>query len=234
MVALKNFETLGKVYDRLYKETFILQKTFNSDLILSSGMPRSASTLLYNILRLALEQKYKKDLNACWIYDIEEYTKAKVYLIKMHDLRLTLTKYRANMIFYSYRDVRDSLVSLNKIFKIEPNIDLCRKFIKDYHEAKKRGAYFFRYEQLTKNETDVISKILRILDIDIDTKYILEHLPKPNLKTSLNHDRISLMHGGHMTGTKNNEWRNYLSESLQKQIIDEFGWWFSENGYPLD
>lgn len=211
----------------------IILKLGLSKLVLSSGMPRSGSTLLFNIIRLCLEKKYQNGLVSGWVGDLMELPNGKIYLIKLHGIRRIYT-YRASLIFYSYRDVRDALVSVERKFGTTPSIDLCRSYIKEYVLAKKYANYMFKYEDFSDNLESTIHFISKILNIKLDSAEILKNIPSVSLDLlNEGYDKKTLLHGGHSTGTESGAWKNSLSIKLQDQINNEFHWWFKENNYDL-
>lgn len=207
-------------------------KLGTAKLIIASGMPRSGSTLLYNITRLCLEEKYKSSIHAGYINEFSHFPKASVYLLKTHNVSLFL-RLRASMIFYSYRDIRDALVSSQRKFNKEPSIELCRSWIEEYKIAKKHATSLFKYEDFTKNVEEAIFIISKNIGVEIDAREILKKTPKVWLdkRNNLYHDKKTLLHGGHSTGTKRGAWKTNLSQEMQEEIIQEFAWWLHENNY---
>lgn len=105
-------------------------------LILSAGMPRSGSTLLYNILRETLEIRWGNRLSSGWCGDIFQLPKGDAFLIKTHNID-NYYKYRAKHIFYTYRDVRVASVSSIRKFNDTPSIESIRCVINQYLIAQK-------------------------------------------------------------------------------------------------
>jgi len=88
---------------RIVHYTKLYHKIGLGRLILSSGMPRSGSTLLYNILRLCLEKKHGAELVSGWLDDFDNLPKGRVYLLKTHNTNLYYAL-RSQYVFYTYRD----------------------------------------------------------------------------------------------------------------------------------
>ncbi|MCB0508971.1 MAG: hypothetical protein KDD21_11800 [Bacteroidetes bacterium] len=90
----------------------------------SAGMIRSGSTLLYNILRIILQMKYNGNISCGWIDDYDKLEKNRRYLIKTHSINRKLV-FGAEHIFYTYRDIRECLLSFKIRFGTEPTKALC-------------------------------------------------------------------------------------------------------------
>jgi hypothetical protein len=210
-----------------------LYKVGFSPLILSAGMHRSGSTLLFNILKEILSLKYKTNLSSGWYGDFDKIPKGNAYLIKVHSLT-KLLRFRSKYVFYTYRDVRTAAVSANKVFNITINIEEIRSSIKEYQTAKKTADLIIKYENLVNNAPDVIDKMCKILHIECDARNIYSNclnskIPSGSFLSGYSND--SLYHAGHITNTSDEEWRFKIPHNLQKQISEEFEWWFNECGY---
>ena len=116
-------------------------------LIVSAGMPRSGSTLLFNILREILSIRWPDQVSAGWHGDIFELPEGSIYLVKTHNLD-QYYRFRAEHIFYSYRDVRVAAISSMKKFNVNPSICKIRNDIKEYLVAKKFSDHIIKYEDL--------------------------------------------------------------------------------------
>lgn len=207
-----------------------------NQLILSAGMPRSASTLLYNIIRLCLYKKFGDNLTSGWIGDINFFKKNKINLIKVHQINSMLAM-KAKYIFYTYRDVRQALVSANIKFNTPLTIISCRKMIDQYEMAKKYADLMISYENIVNNTKQQISRIANILKIDVDIEDIIKNLPLITsnrfLSEGKKHNLLTALHENHASGIYSDEWNTILSEELKKQIGIEFKWWFKETDYIL-
>jgi len=223
---------------RVIKYAKIIHKLGQAKLILAAGMPRSGSTLLYNIIRLCLENKYQDALVSCWIEDVLDFPRGKIYLIKLHSIDgiYRIFSWRASLIFYSYRDIRDVLVSRERKWGKKPSIAICKKYIQPDVAAKKYANYIFKYEDFSNNLEGTIRFIANKLGIEVDTSKVLNDLPSAWVDSRKNtgYDKITIMHGGHSTGTEPGTWRTSLPTELQNRIKEEFSWWLKENNYDLE
>lgn len=197
-------------------------------------MPRSGSTLLFNILREILATKWHGDLTSGWIDDLPDLPDGKAYLIKIHNLS-KFTELRAQHIFYTYRDVRTATISAQRKFGRQPSINRIRNQISEYSKAKRVASLCIKYEELIRDTRHYIVVIADRLEIDIDPDKILTAVTtvKPP-SAGATYSRSTLLHPDHFTNTEPEDWRTVLSHDLQSQINQEFDWWFRECGYPLE
>lgn len=212
----------------------LVAKFSNKPLIVSAGMPRSGSTLLFNILREILIRKWGS-LSSGWYGDIADLDKGNAYLIKLHNLNWYY-RVRANQKFYTYRDVRVAAVSSLHKFNKEPSIDDIRTNINQYLIAKSSCDLMIKYEELVSDPFVHVSKIIDVLEVQVDIDEIIEssfNLNPPDSGSST-YSKETLLHKGHFTYTNDDEWRSVLSEELQVCLRKEFDWWFEECGYSVD
>ncbi len=202
-----------------------------SRLILSGGMQRSGSTLLFNILKLVLSHDKQKVLSAGWVHDIERLPAGDIYLIKLHHINW-LRGLRAAQVFYTYRDLRDALVSFSRKFD-QPTIELARKWIADFQWAERHADRMIRYEDLIGNLEEVVSCLMGDLHISAPVQEIIANIPddKSGQNRDGRHSMETLFHSGHRTNTRTGEWRRELDSDLLDRLHSEFDWWFLKNGY---
>ena len=210
----------------------LLLKIGFNQLVLSAGMHRSASTLLYNILRLCLHEKFGGSLTAGWIGDVDRLTKNRMNLIKIHTFH-PISAIRAKYIFYTYRDIRQALVSANLKLNLPLSINTCRYMINQYQLSKKYADLMLSYEDIVNDTEQQIIRIANIIKVDVDPQSIIKNLPSimSERSRSKGYDRITQMHGGHSSGAHQDEWKTVLTNQLKEQIGEEFDWWFKETGY---
>jgi len=197
-------------------------------LIISAGMPRSASTWLYNILRIILE-----NYTSGWFNDIQGKISGNGdYLIKIHDYNDWLAK-RSSFIFYSYRDVRDAIASIKRKFNIKPDIKEVDHIIQQDQKWRKTNPHLVRYEDVITNPKKEVSKIIHTLGIqcDVDEVYHkFQQIPTTS-SNSLSYDKITLFHPNHITKGGRGHWEEELDEQLKKKILELYEYWLVENNY---
>jgi hypothetical protein len=217
----------------LRKAYHIVKNYRSATLIYSAGMPRSGSTLLFNILKILIEEKYQGEkIVTGWTEDAFNFPKADVYLVKTHHLHRFDTM-RAYKTIYTFRDIRDVLVSRLRKFNAKPTIEIVRYYIEQDIFARKHANLCLKYEDIMANQGNAIEQIKSVFRISIPTIDIIKQLPSINESEGLDnkHDSNSLLYKNHITGTKKGEWHTILNEKLLDQIHHEFKWWLKENNY---
>jgi hypothetical protein len=193
-------------------------KLSTKPLIVSAGMPRSGSTLLFNILREILATKLNSRLSSGWEGEFLSLPKGSAYLIKTHTLS-RLYRWRARYCFYTYRDVRVAAVSGLRKFNNQITLESIRSMIRQYEIAKKACNTIIKYEELIEAPLSFIQELSRILKINVDAERIYQKtfkLKPPNSGTG--HSKLTLLHKGHFTHTKDHEWRQIIDSKLQMRI----------------
>lgn len=201
-------------------------------------MPRSASTWLYNVLRECISHQFAKDpCEFGWIDDVHFPILSKHSVVKVHNFD-TCFVHHADFVFYSYRDVRDSLASLERMFNKKPSITIARNLISQDSLWRGNSKACFSYEQITNEPLNVIKSILSILGFDtlqpIEIQNAMLSIPI-SIRNSdgPSYDPVNLYHKGHITNTTNSDWRNQLDPKLIVAVNNEFYHWFTQNGYDV-
>lgn len=201
-------------------------------LVVSAGMPRSGSTLLFNILREILSTIPEKILASGFGDDVLK-TPADIYLVKTHDIT-PLEAQKASRIFFSYRDVRTVAVSTKRMFDIPITFECVQENIHRYLNAREQMAHFIEYEKLISNPVSAIGKISFNLGIHVDEKEIAARVmaitPVQNL---LPYDPITLLYPNHFTNSSISDWVKMAPHDVQQRVNTEFSWWFEMCGYSL-
>ncbi len=206
-------------------------------LIVSAGMPRSGSTLLFNVVREILLVKWKNRLSSGWEGDVAELPKGDAFLLKTHTISMYY-RLRASYIFYSYRDVRVAAVSRSRKFNTPITLAQIGSEIREYERAKSASDFLVKYENFINEPDEVIRQLANILGICIEPTVIREKcfsLASPEAdNTKRFYSRETLLHKDHFTYTQDDEWRKVIPADLQRKINREYSWWFNECGYVLD
>lgn len=90
--------------------------------VLCAGMTRSASTWLYNAARLLVSHSVDTDISYGWINDFKHLPPRYNAVIKLHKYEPELVR-NSTHILYSYRDIRDVLASMKRVWNKEPSIE---------------------------------------------------------------------------------------------------------------
>ncbi|MEJ8566898.1 hypothetical protein V3330_04620 [Wenzhouxiangellaceae bacterium CH-27] len=203
-----------------------------SDLVISAGMQRSGSTLLFNILKQLFGLRSPTTITAGYIRDYAQLGAADLFIIKTHTLPVLL-RLRARQIFYTYRDVRTAMVSQNRKFGGKPDLGFVSYCINQYLIAKRYGTLLIKYEDLIEDPLIWIERIAGCLKMQVDAGWVWEHVNNTEIpKSGDGYSKETLFHPNHATGTTDGEWRAVLEQNLQNEICDRFGWWLDECNYP--
>jgi hypothetical protein len=201
-------------------------------IIYADGMPRSGSTLLFNIIRLVLLSNPDCRLSSGWVRDARNLPAANTYLIKTHSLN-ALDTLRSNKTFYSYRDLRDALVSLLRKGGETPSMKTAHQWVEWFEAARKNAHLMVRYEDMTADVPAVVRLVAAEFGYEVDVDDIVSRLPTgaPDRSSRAPYSPTTLLHQAHKTGTASGEWRTLFEPAFRRQINSELGWWFEQNGY---
>ena len=207
-------------------------------LIITAGMARAGSTLLYNVARLCLEGAGKKVL-AAWVDDFRPagVRQADCVLIKVHAKDTTLRR-RANCILTCHRDLRDVARSIRDM-----------GWASSYEEAAgrlmlhvRRQAYWadgaaldLKYETMTADLVGAVRSVSNALGLKLDDARLVRvagaivDLKEP----ATNLDSVTLLHARHRISGRAGTWRGVLPTELVATIEAEHGGWLAAHGYDL-
>ena len=209
---------------------FLKDKPF----VLSAGIMRSGSTMIYNVLRQILLIKYGDGLAAGWQNDMANPPVGDFYLIKTHNIA-PFFEANPEHIFFTYRDLRVVEVSMNKFFGTPLSAEAIGYYILEYYRARENGATTIKYEELIKNPKSYILAIANSLKINVNVDAICDKVL--NLKPPIDgveYSKETLLHPEHITGTKDDEWRKLMPDEMQNKIRQDYAWWFEKCGYPVE
>jgi len=216
----------------------------STPIVLSAGIDRSGSTLMYNMIRLILREKFNNELFSTWI-DLRsidlwneqvkktQQQKISTILLKTHNLPAYMQK-NIKHIFTCYRDVRTVMVSLNRFFNTEISFERIKSLIYKTEEVINNSNLCLKYNDLIKDPITCIDKISNELKININSEQIRDKCLSLKNTSKYYFDQTTLLFPNHMTNTKDEDWRNIFNLTLQKRVNKEFSWWFEKHGYPVD
>ena len=219
---------------KLKSEVLLYSKGCETSVYLSDGMPRSGSTLVYNALRLCLQENYGDKLVCGWVGDLSTMPKATAYCIKVHGATRPVYR-KATFTCYTYRDLRTALVSGHRMFNRTPTLALARSFIKKDQLARRVANRVYRYEHIVGNKRELIEDLIQGVGGNADSSRIMSQLSKIRIGNDSTAPELETqMHGGHATGTMPEDWREELSVKFLDELYTNFAWWFEDNGYAID
>ncbi len=210
-------------------------------LYVCAGMPRSGSTWLYNAVRLLLESAEVPGLAAGWTADREGLLAHKNPVIKIHafDRGLAL---RNGLVLTSHRDLRDVAASLLRKFKDHFSMQTLRLLVEDHAQWARIAVFDLRYEDLLTDKTGQLRRVAQALQLPAAT---LARLPYESIAQSIDsekfnrerragdlaHDRVNLLHEGHITDGRHGSWEGTLSPEIVRLIEEWFRPWLEARGY---
>lgn len=192
-----------------------------------AGLPRSGSTMAYNIVRMLLMQ-YQPSLLYGWISDSILNKPMKQYIsnshhnlsivYKTHRLDLILVQ-KSDLIIFTHRDPIDQLCSLGVMFdgEILKNCSHAQKkcrwlegLQRDlYSQAKNKSIIDLSYEEISNPllQHKAVDKLVDKLSINAacvapSLYYSLANLRPPAQGTFLSHHPFTLIHAGHIHADK--------------------------------
>ena len=205
-------------------------------LIVSAGMPRSGSTWLFNVIRILLENSnyYSSKFSAGWIDDVD--LSESNALVKIHNFDEKLTT-ESDLIFYSYRDLRDAIASAYRKFNRKPSLDYATFLIEQDAMWKAKASFVMRYESMLADPQLIIAEVSKTLNInDVSADNVIQKVNALSYNSSGDkngtYNKSNLYHQGHKTNGAYRSWEDGLDESLANRIYLEFESWFESNQYP--
>lgn len=204
-------------------------------------MPRSGSTLLFNLCRMLFEEEYGKDKTyATWTQFFKENQQKKYNIIKNHDRVQKLIDW-ADLIITSVRDPRYVIASysdFNPKFNVNSESQIksvCSSYIKTFEIMKTLSDYTFRYESYFNDKTKIIKEIMNVLGINgskIDINKIIKDLDAiKNTKYEKLDRAVTQMHPNHISPKTNKTIQERLTKEQIRFIESNFSRFMLEHGY---
>jgi len=211
----------------------------DSALIIAAGMPRSASTWLYNAARLLLSSSpsISQQFSCGWIGDWENIPKKKYMLIKVHRYNESLVD-QSKCILYSYRDIRDALASSFRKFGQVPSIEAADALVSQYEKWMNVANVVMRYESMLDDKESIITQLVHLFGMqNIDPARIVENIERISYQSqgskNATYHNVNLYHRGHMTDGRHGSWKGLIDSNLLKQIEEKHQEWFEKCGYRI-
>lgn len=218
--------------------------------ILSAGMPRSASTWMYNVVRCLLGSC--PDMNgrfsAGWYQDLARLERNPCLLLKLHFYHAQLGAY-ASLIFYSYRDLRDAMASQQNRFGGPAEMAWADLYVQSHEQWMQRAAYAMKYENMLKDKHGIVANLAAILrarflmplgidSFSPDIEAIVDEVGEmsydsPGPRNPLYHE-VNLFHRRHIINGRTGSWRQLLDPALAVAVADKYRGWFDKYGYDID
>jgi len=207
--------------------------------MLSAGMERSASTWMYNVARLLIQKTVGNPDNFSfgWIGGWHEIPRRQVMLIKLHEYNQSLVD-QSCLVFYSYRDIRDVVASMHRMFQLAPSIDVAEHFIKQDMQWSKVADYSMRYEHMIERPDSIVRDIARVLGVDdVDEQAIIDQVNALKFESAgdknVHFNQTTMYHKNHILDGRFGAWKDHLDRDLVKQIEIRFSDWLTSHNYPI-
>lgn len=185
-------------------------------IVLVTGMPRSGSTLIYNICQILSKEHSGKQTQSSWINDFHYcFMVGGNVILKIHDFDPYL---KCFTVIHSSRELGAVAASQHAKEKRMPTIDELRQFRKWDKAWKKNATLSIDYSELEALDI-IISKIASLLRIkELDVTNVKRELSKiNNVKNQGSYNLETLRHPNHITG-KGDQWKEKLPKELIRQL----------------
>ena len=207
--------------------------------VLSAGMPRSGSTWLYNVARLLIESDstLAKRFMFGWVGDFKKLPAQGSCLIKLHEYDAGLVE-SADVILYSYRDIRDAAASVVRKFNKEQDMDIVDQFVGEHCQWMDQAGFVMRYEDMLVNKETIVQQVAKALGIsDITPASITASVEALDYeskgKKGKTYHKQNLYHRNHITDGRHGSWHGALSDDFAAAIELRHADWLHQNGYQL-
>lgn len=225
--------------------------------IFSAGMVRSGSTLQYQIAERLLEVAGVGkslgfvDNEAEFIELTEKQSDASTpFLVKVHNcspLMQSLIDEETTCVLYTYRDLRDVVVSMEKAFSQSPEV-VVRDWLIGCREDEARwrsgsACFVWPFEKCN----DVLGQVramARFLELKINDKVCIQIADSLSVasqqkkidqvdNTLVEHLGDKLLHSRHINSVPNGDWLRVLDGELRWKAEYDHAEWLNGKGYPL-
>lgn len=218
----------------------------NKKTILVTGMRRSGSTLLYNIIKELIKVNGYSLYNPSSVNNYDDYdpnNDSDYHLLKVHIFEDKWLKYSPT-IFNTKRDLRYVMSSekrFNHPTPITNNnfIDRCLLNIDLYESWLPYSNFDFRYEDYESNPIDMVKTIAKYLDFGIDYPQLLldkinnnyEEIKNKQLGRSM--DGNTFMFSNHRTNINNEHFGDILNDFELNSMKNHgtINKWLNDNNY---
>ena len=191
----------------------------------AAGLPRSGSTLVYNVLRELLQFKHGEIVSYWCKNSPETVPENSIELIKTHRL---IRRYRNSMIFFTFRDIRTVAVSAFRMFDYPICMRTIRSYVRESFVALSSNAYMLKYERWRYDPVYLVSLLAEILGVLTSPKKVYLDVIRKMETEDFN---LTQFHPNHITNTKDEDWNEVIPVELQNKIKAEFSCWFECFGY---
>lgn len=212
--------------------------------VLIYTVPRSGSTLLFNICRLLFEQVYgKEEIYSNWVQFFNPNKQKKHNICKIHDRDEKYIKW-ANKILTCVRDLRYIVASysdFNPKFNINNPNDLknvCNTFVRMIENNQKIADYVFKYEFFFDDKVNTIIEIANVLELPVKKINISEIVNQLDEIKNKKYDKldkeVTQMHPNHISAKADADITQRMTKEQITFIESNFCNFFSKHGYKTN
>jgi hypothetical protein len=219
-------------------------ESYNIDYIICCGMPRSGSTLQYQIVKEILEKNgfinnygwlNKDDMSG--FFTLQKNNYKKPILIKVHDFHPIFLEeriFKNSLFIYVHRDVRDVFISHMNKWKFNFDKLIKSNFLDEiennYFEwINFKRSYKTDYTNLTNNTKEQVVEISKYLNLELNNEEALLISEKlsidkqkeyiKSISTDQLYDNNELLHWNHINSGESNQWRKLSLDQIK--ILEE-------------
>jgi len=204
--------------------------------VLCAGMTRSASTWLYNAARLLVSNSLDTEINYGWVGDFEQLPLRSNCVIKLHNYDPALVR-RSSHILYSYRDIRDVLGSMKRVWNKKPSIETADRLVSLFQKWTSEADFVVKYDDILEDKNQVIERLAETLGINnSNPQLIIDEITNMNYSSEgpkSVHNQINLFHKRHITDGRSNSWHGHVNPKLIAEIERRHQSWFEACGLPV-
>jgi FkbM family methyltransferase len=211
--------------------------------ILICGMPRSMTTWIFNAVSESLADY---QLNTLWI-DPKDKESEEVFvtsegfcLAKCHHYSKTLAEH-ADLIIYSYRDIRTAAVSCYRKFDLHYSSNDIKTWLNAHEQWTSSADISIRYEIANSNKESTLVEIkelikhirphLQLHDDELILHKIDEKFICKQTSESSSYSPTDMVLGQHRTFQPDPAHLSGIEKNIYQQTQEEFSTWLQQNGY---
>ncbi len=206
--------------------------------VLVPGMPRSASTWLYNAARLLLSHHVGSDFSCGWIEDITKIPPRRHMLIKAHKYDPATVDW-STRILYSYRDIRDVIASMSRKFGLEPSMEFADRLVLNHEQWAKTADFMMPYDAMLADKESVVADLAELLSVDASCAgEVVREIAGLSYESegpkNEKYNEFNLFHQGHITDGRMKSWDGDVAADLIRRVEDKHRDWFERWGFPIE
>ena len=215
-------------------------------LVLSSGMPRSGSTLVYNSILSILIFKHGR-VRGGFVNDVSwrsEIQNERLIVLKSHDVKQFGLHLRASKVIYTFRDPRVALLSQHRKFGTPLTINHFERTVATMLDAEGIRCLKLKYEDFIADDMSMIEQLSEYFGMPNLTPSDLTEIqahrnaqmeqPTDTRFKGMNINSISLQHENHRTFTSNIEWKTEFPTKLIHEINARYSGTLQKYGYEVE